>query len=242
MRELRACVSHDASVGPSGALLLAMLSCRSARPLRMWVNDLPDEDVRQQNHYGNAMAGLRTLNSILKQLCSNAQCGLDCRICDNPYPDSLTHLKQTVADWARVSPPGARLGYLDPMKYSVKKNAFNQTCSDDHKQWLRIIDDKIDCPVMSVHFTGNPRGPEALSHELHSMFMDGVGRKFEVLEFRHGNYAAVVHVKSGTHSQRDLIDRLENGVEESWKAWFKAVESGFAPSSLFGTKRKKLFG
>jgi len=242
MRLLRDCFRHAPSEGPSGALLVGLLSCRAGRRLRMWVNDLPDEDPNQQRHYGNAISGLRNLDALIQTLCPNHTHPPSLQVCDIAYPDSLENLGRTLANWSEVGPPSVRLGYLDPMNYSVKRNEFNQTSSEDHKLWLRLLDSGTDGPVVSVHFTGNPRGPEALSHELHSLFMDGEGRRMEVIEFRHANYAVVAHVKRVSPSQREFIELLEEAVQDSWRSWFKAIGTGVAPSSLFSTRRRKVFG
>ncbi len=233
LRLMRRWAEGDTAQGPSGGLLVSMAAIDSKRPLRLWLNDLPDND--DQQHYPGAILQLTDLPRTANELMAR-EIVLVPVICDVPYPTSLEHLKLTIAEWTSKRASAARLGFLDPNKYSIKDREYNQTSRADHRSWLRLLDDNAEGPIVSLHFTGNPRGPVALSHELYSMFRDGVECGYEVIEFRHNKYAVVVHIKCSSPTTRTLLERLERSVDDAWRNWYERVGED-DPSPLYSTRK-----
>jgi hypothetical protein len=236
--------------GPNGALLVGLLARQVDRRVRMWLNDLPDA---QGPHYPNAIAGLRGLLPVLDRMCPTSQSRVAVEVCDVAYPDSLDQLSRTILTWRSEGAPAARLGYLDPMKYSIAGRKPNQTSRDDYRRWLRLLEHSVDGPVVSVHFTGNPRYSKKLGDELNSMFQDGADGGYDVVGFRHGGYAVVVHVKNRGISTSDIRNEFLEKVKESWRVWFQSVKGVRSLSALSATttatatstvpsKWQKLFG
>jgi len=237
MRLMSRCLQHNPDCGPNGALLVNMLLRESSHPSRIWLNDLPDDGGA---HYPGAPHSFDQIEAATDLLCPLHQSRAIYRSCETAFPDSLQDLSNTIADWREQGRPDARIGFLDPMKYSIDDPEPNQTSSASFHQWLSIIDQHVCGPVVSVHFTGNPRGPHELSHELHTMHRDGVRRSFTMTEFRHANYAVVVHIKSC--DGRRFADELEDRVNRSWRLWFEAAPGVNSASSLFVSHRRRMFG
>lgn len=237
LRLLRRCAMRDLETGPSGTFLVTLAATLSGRPLRRWVNDLPDDDERQ--HYPGTISLLNDLDYLSEELAGRQSGQVPAMICAVPYPNSLEALRSTLMNWCEARPPIARLGFLDPMKYSVVNRDFNMTSRNDHRRWLRILRDNCGGPVVSVHFTGSQNQP-LLNHELHCMFKDGASLGFDSIAFRHRTYAVAVHVRGNSHPTRNLTDRLEFAVGEAWGNWYEVVD--VEPTLLTATTSRMLHG
>ncbi|MFG0333474.1 MAG: hypothetical protein ACF8TS_08945 [Maioricimonas sp. JB049] len=237
MRLLRRCLLHNSECGPNGALFVNMLLRESSHPSRIWLNDLPDDGGA---HYPDAPYGFDQIEALTNILCPLHKSQAVFHTCDTAFPESLQDLSDTIAGWREQGCPNARLGFLAPMKYSIDNPEPNQTSSLSFRQWLSIMDQDVHGPVVSVHFTGNPRRPHELSHELHRMHRDGVRHDYAMTEFRHANYAVVVHVKNC--DCRQFGNQLEDRVTRSWASWFEAAPGVNVTSSLFVSHRRRLFG
>lgn len=234
---LRRCLRHSGG-GPNGAVLVGMLAALAGVETKMWLNDLPDADP--DAHYPNAITELHGLPDLVGNLLSTKADRLDIAVCDKKYPDSLADMRETVAAWNTIAGRKVRLGFLDPMKYSVENRKRNHTSSEDHQRWLKQLAAGDAEAVVSVHFTWSQNGP-VLSHELYTMGRDGVEAGFPVsVEFRHSGYAVVVLVRADLHAARGIASSLEAAVTTAWRDWHAAV-AGLAPSPLASTLRVQLF-
>lgn len=233
---LRRCLRHSGQ-GPNGAVLVGMLAALAGVETKLWLNDRPDADP--DAHYPNAITELRGLPGLVGTLLSTKADRLDVEVCDTEYPDSLADMRETVAAWNAIAGRKVRLGFLDPMKYSVENPEPNYTSSEDHQRWLKQLAMGNPETVVSVHFTWSQNGP-VLSHELYMMSRDRVKARFPVsLEFRHSGYAVVVLVRADLNAARGMAASLETAVASAWLDWHTIV--GRAPSPLASTLRVQLF-
>jgi hypothetical protein len=233
---LRACLlTHQG--GPNVALMVGLLASLQGRRLKMWLNDLADERV----HYANAVEDLQNTANLVAAMSPPNSTIPTVEVCGEPYPDSLTRLRETLDSWQNSEPAGARLGFLDPMKYAVSRDdaAFNHTTRKDHREWLGKLGGTPSLPVLSAHFTGNRNQP-VLANELHSMSQDGFERGYLLsIEFRHNYYAVVVNVVGDVAQAVALADRLETSICQAWGQWYTAVAGRRSPCSLVTTRRIK---
>ena len=160
-------------------------------------------------------------------------------ICGQAYPASLDHLQETLAAWSRNQPCAARLGFLDPMKYTVNPGAFNHTSSVDYRRWLEILAAGTEGPIISVHFTANQNHP-ILNQELASMLSDGYSQDYDSIQFRHDYFAVVVSIRGQGDETLELMRRLETNVSEAWSDWFDVVANE-VPSPLTSIVVRRLF-
>jgi hypothetical protein len=231
---LRTCLLANRG-GPNTSMLVGLLAVLKGRRLRMWLNDLADERA----HYIGAANDLRNTESLIRSISPPGATIPTVEISSEPYPDSLAGLVEALGRWQEAEPAVARLGFLDPMKYTVSRDraAFNHTTRVDHREWLGILGSTPSLPVLSAHFTGNNNQP-VLANELHSMSQDGFERGYPLsIEFRHNYYAVVVNVIGDVEQANDLADRLEDSVCQTWGQWYTAIADRPLPCSLVTTRR-----
>jgi len=220
---LRACLGHDSTCGPNGALLVAMLAVVTNRRVRFWLNDI------EEGRYGNAIPQLKRINRIaIEILGEKTQAQVDDpAVTSRPYDDSLAHLEHMLKDWAREGPPSARLGYLDPWWYRIERTERNETSVADHRRWLRILAEGNDGPTLSVHFTAN-EDREQLRRELAQMYADGIGAGYQkTVAFRCDYYGVSVNVRCpvSTFDVDTIVSEVTNRVASSWKRWHEIIGS-----------------
>lgn len=209
--------------GPNGALLCSMLAHYLRRPIRLWLNDIPN------GHYGNALPGLAAINKIVQQVLALALApNGPIVVCGESWPDSLikppkTNLADTLAAW--MGPTQARIGYLDPMRYRIKNGGPGETDSMSHQHWLRLLATGSACTVISIHFTGHNHW-STLRPEIQSMHNDGIATGYpHTLVVRHSYYHVVCNFKTpeGPEAAHLLAFTLQELVQSAWRSWFQTI-------------------
>jgi len=128
--------------GPNAALLVAGVALQAGVPCRMWLNDV------RRGRYGDAIPQLEQLESTARMIYhdSRGESDFTLRVSDVPYPDCISDLKTVLREW--TSRAGARLGFLDPMRYQPNQREADHTSSQDHRCWLREIAlERLTCAV-----------------------------------------------------------------------------------------------
>jgi hypothetical protein len=176
---LRATLRSDIEQGPSAALLVAGSSLQKGVPCRMWLNDI------RNGHYGDAIPQLKRITAKARAI-YKIKGVLTVRISDAPYPNSIMDLARVLQEWNPL--PGARLGFLDPMRYRMQDRKDVETSSKDHRCWLaQIAFDGLTC---AVHFTGHS-DQRSLEQELRSLHDDAVAEGYTASRaFKRQHYVA----------------------------------------------------
>jgi hypothetical protein len=229
---LQRCLRARPGQGPNGALLVALLAGLEGRALRLWLNDLPDD----AGHYPGALASLERLAATVEEILG-AHTITAVRVCPSPYPASLDDLSAALRDWDRQQSPCARLGFLDPMRYTTAPRDGPQTSPKDHCDWLRRLREGGEGPALAVHFTGNSMTAD-LWREIASLAEDGRQAGYPSTRgFKTRHYVASVscYHPDGPRPAAALAGRLVKGVEQAWRGWHRAgggTESRFSPLRL----------
>jgi hypothetical protein len=218
---LRANLLSNNDVGPNAALLVAGATLQSRIPCRMWLNDI------REGHYGDAIPELERICGIAQAIYrpSTAEdSSLTVRVSDTAYPGSFADLARVLPEWNPA--PGARLGFLDPMRYRVEDRQSAETSSEDHRRWLaQIAYEGLTC---AIHFTGN-RNSLDLEAELCSLQRDAVAEGYAASRaFKRQHYVVFVAVRSPTTGEPEgVADEIEGRIQRAWKSW----EQSFAHRS-----------
>jgi len=208
---LRANLRKDKNRGPNAALLLAGASLQKGVHCRMWLNDIRD------GHYGDAIPELEQIESCAQNVYGSDAAGkgrLTVRVSDVAYPGSIEKL----ADVLRDSQPCARLAFLDPMGYRIRRPRPYQTSSSDHRRWLtELAFDGLTC---AAHFTGNSRQP-TLCRELHSLHQDAVYAGYAVSRaFKRQHYVLFLAVHSPREEEAERVaSEIEVAIQSAWVRW-----------------------
>lgn len=220
---LRQPAASPTTLGPSGALLCALLAARQRTPLRMWLNDLP------AGHYGDALPSLGAMNESVREVLALEAAPENVVVaCPTPYPLSLrssaaASLGAVLAAWPGDSV--ARLGFLDPMRYRVTDPRAGETSSADHRLWLQLLAERCSGPVGSVHFTGH-RDWATLPAEVAQMRADGIEEGYtSAVTASHAYYHVVVLVlhPRGEEAAHHLARGIAGSIESQWQAWSCAI-------------------
>ncbi len=212
-RLLRANLKADRTRGPNAAMLVAGVWA-PRRACRMWLNDLPD------GHYGDAIPHLKQVAKI-----AAATYGLDCtaqdfevRVADAPYPSSLDDLAETLKTWTALAPPGARLGFLDPMRYRIDGRGNAETSSEDHRRWLGHL--AFEGHTVAVQFTGHSDHP-SLHRELVALHDDSRAEGYAAsLCFKREHYAVFCAGRSPVPgAAAAILANVEDAVHHAWRSW-----------------------
>jgi hypothetical protein len=90
----------------------------------MWLNDVRD------GHYGDAVPQLEQIERTARAIYGiqdGKASGLTVRVSDAAYPDSIADLARVLTEW--TPSPGARLDFLDPMRYRLQDRQPAETSS-----------------------------------------------------------------------------------------------------------------
>ena len=207
LRVMRRCLSYRLDGGPNGALLAGLLSTLKGWRLRVWANDI------REGHYGDAIPTLEALPALVSEILPPFQPQVEVDVCDQPYPESIQNLNETLKRWKGV---GALVGFLDPMRYAIDSHGAACTRSGDHLQWLDTL--KTHKQFASVHFTGNSDS-RSLADELNGLRQDlQDAQVFSWREFKRQHYVVSVGCSSP-----QLLKQIEKQVLSSWNAWCSYV-------------------
>ena len=214
-------------LGPSGALLVGMLAQRQAKPFRMWLNDSGSEEF-----YPGTLDGLRDFARFFPGDKEHAPLKSEVAVCSAPYPESLVNLSQWLESVHGPDlGPRARLGFLDPLKYTASSRGPAETSSPDHRQWLRTLREGDPTYAFSVHFSGN-RDSASRAVEMRSMEEDSSAEGYSFIERGHANYSSTISVyaRDGRDEAASLARRVAEGLTNEWEAWAQSVAK--LPSAL----------
>ena len=182
----------------------------------MWLNDIRD------GHYGDAIPQLEQIEGLARAIYgiqNGNRTSLTVRVSGVAYPDSLLDLAQVLREW--TPPPGARLGFLDPMRYRMRDRQAAQTSSEDHRRWLaHIAFEGLTC---AVHFTGNNDHP-SLERELSSLHDDAAAEGYAASRaFKREYYVVLLAVRSPVHGEPERVAaEIEGRVRRAWDSWGQA--------------------
>ena len=195
---LRASLLSNNDLGPNAALLVAGAALQSRIPCRMWLNDI------RNGHYGDAIPELERIYEIARAIygpLKGEDSSFAVRVSDTAYPGSLGDLARVLPEWTPA--PGARLGFLDPMRYRMVGRQAAETSSEDHRCWLaQISHDGLTC---AVHFTGNSNQPD-LPAEIGSLQMDAVAEGYTASRaFKRQHYVVFVAVRSPAAGEAECV-------------------------------------
>jgi hypothetical protein len=212
-RLLRANLREERTRGPNAAMLVAG-AWFGQRPYRMWLNDVPD------GHYGNAIPHLQEISELATATygVDGAAKGFEVCVADTPYPDSLNELSKTLEEWDVVAPAGARLGFLDPMRYRIHGRGSAETSSEDHKRWLAHL--AFEGHTLALQFTGHSDHP-SLERELVALHEDSRSEGYSTsLCFKREHYAVFCASRSPLlETSATIMTNLENRVQRAWRTW-----------------------
>lgn len=209
---LRANLHSDSGQGPNAALLIAGAILQTRVPCRMWLNDI------RNGHYGDAIPQLERIECTARAIYGIQDCegsSLTVRVSDAAYPTSITDLARVLPEWKPV--PGARLAFLDPMRYRVQDRQVAETSSEDHRRWLaQIAFDGVTC---ALQFTGN-RSLD-LERELCSMQDDAVAEGYAATRvFKRQHYVVFLAIRSPIPGEPEgLAAEIEGRVRTAWNSW-----------------------
>jgi hypothetical protein len=167
---MAASLRFAADLGPNAALLVAGASLKRGVSCRMWLNDIRD------GHYGDAIPLLEETDALANAIYGVEQGAtrtFSLCVSEANYPDSIIELAKVLDDWHPRG--GARLGFLDPMRYRIQGRRRAETSSEDHRQWLRRI--AFEGFTCAVQFTGHCDHP-SLERELCSLHDDAVAEGY----------------------------------------------------------------
>jgi hypothetical protein len=130
----------------------------------------------------------------------------------------LADLARVLLEWNPV--PGARLGFLDPMRYRVegRRRQAAETSSGDHRRWLaQIAYEGLTC---AAQFTGN-RNSLDLEAELCSLQRDAVAEGYTASRASKRQHSVVfVAVRSPANADAEgVADEVEGRIQRAWKLW-----------------------
>jgi hypothetical protein len=156
-------------------------------------------------------------------LCANsiAVDRLDVRVSDIAYPDSLADLVDALKEWDGVARAGARLGFLDPMRYRIHGRQNAETSSEDHRRWLAQL--AFEGHTVAVQFTGHSDNP-SLERELCALHEDSLAEGYLTSRcFKRQHYAVFFarHCAIPEESEKMAAD-LEHRVQRAWNSWCRA--------------------
>jgi hypothetical protein len=179
----------------------------------MWLNDI------RNGHYGDAIPELERIYEIARAIygpLKGEDSSFAVRVSDTAYPGSLGDLARVLPEWTPA--PGARLGFLDPMRYRMEGRQAAETSSEDHRRWLaQIAYHGLTC---AAHFTGN-RNSLDLEAELRSLQRDAVAQGYTASRaFKRQHYVVFVAVRSpATGDPEGIASEIEGRIERAWKSW-----------------------
>ncbi len=211
---LRSNLQSDRGHGPNAALLVAGAALQSGVPCRMWLNDV------RKGHYGDAIPQLEQIECTARAIYGiqdGHAPGLTVRVSDAAYPDSIADLARTLTEWDHPL-PGARLAFLDPMRYRLRDRQPAQTSSEDHRRWLaQIAFAGLTC---AVQFTGN-RASVDLERELCSLQDDAHAEGYGACRaFQRQHYVVFLAVRSPRPGEpEDGAEEIEGRVRKAWNHW-----------------------
>lgn len=214
---LRANLHADGDQGPNAALLIAGAILQNQVPCRMWLNDV------RNGHYGDAIPELQRLESTARTiygLPNDRHSAFTVRVSDVAYPTSVADLASGLSVWMPAA--GARLGFLDPMRYRVRHPQAAQTSSEDHRRWLEQI--AFNGPTCAVQFTGN-RDSSELERELCSLHGDALAEGYNACRFfKRQHYVVFVATRSPSPEMPEQVAAdIENRVRRAWISWGRTV-------------------
>jgi hypothetical protein len=196
---------------PNGALLAALLRRLLGQTMRIWSNDLVDQQARY--HGGpaqNAATECPRTNMYADALSGGygGQIGVD-TFCDQAFPSSI----QAMTNWCGQCV--VRIGFLDPDSYVAARNPEpGQVDSIDHTRWLTNLHRHTNRAAGIMFFANQDanRRP-ALIAAFHN---DALGDYPHSVVFRHGIY--MVGVKLGC-PEGNILQGIIDGVRDAWLAW-----------------------
>lgn len=224
---------QNVEVGPNGALLVAMLVAQRDEPLRLWLNDTPDIKGK---FYGDALPELGKIDKIVSDVLGKSVTPkFTIATCSERYPSSLFHvnnnLQKVQYEWPANA--GVRLGFLDPSQYRLDTKVGPYTHSDNHRDWLDILNDGHAKMVASVHYTWSRKAE--VEAKVASMLADGHAEGFtHAVIASHETHLVVVLV----HSQQELPTAetvskiIERSVQRQWDDWYRLVHCAGGKLSL----------
>jgi hypothetical protein len=186
----------------------------------MWLNDIRD------GRYGDAIPMLEEIAALAGAIFGSNQAvqeGLSVCVSDVKYPESIVELARVVQEWC--PPAGARVGFLDPMRYRIQGRGGAETSSEDHRLWLRqIAFEGIAC---AVQFTGHSDHP-SLECELLSLHRDAIAEGYVASRaFKRQHYVVFLAIRSPKlNSQAEQVaTEIEGRVCQAWAFWGRAFTS-----------------
>jgi len=221
---------HDKDLGPSGSLLAALLLKQNELTGRFWLNDLPSDD--QYLRYPDPPVDLGDVESAACKILKREKPAdwWDIEICREPFPDSLTQLKNTLQTWNRSNGAQIRIGYLDPDSYTTNDPNPEQAQTDREsvKSFLQHLSQDFEGEIACVKYlygTTTERRHE-LTKDLRTV---GAETSYEFTSFGSGNHMAVVHYKG---NQENFFEGLTQAVRGTWHDWTKYVQHRVKPYEL----------
>lgn len=182
----------------------------------MWLNDI------HKGRYGDAIPHVKRLECTARAVYGVQQgkrSSLTVRVSDAAYPASIADLARVLSEWNPA--PGARLGFLDPMRYRVQDRRAEETSSEDHRRWLaQIAFDGLTC---AVQFTGNSNSLDLL-RELSSQHDDALVEGYAASRpFKRQHYVVFLAIRSSVSREPEaLADEIEGRIQTSWNFWGQA--------------------
>jgi hypothetical protein len=226
---LQRCLRYDRTLGPSGALLVALMGHAAGRKMEMWLNDLADP----HSHYPGTVGGLQDFLGTLATLGTAGSTSDRPRVCTVPYPLSLEEMTTSLSEMAEA-PLGGLLGFLDPNCYNRDVRDGPQTSSKDHREWLERLS-RAAVPTLAVHFTSKRDTPTLLA-DVGALHVDGQDAGYSRSRaFKHSTYVVSVNAfhPSGVDAAQELLVALSDGVVGAWKVWYRdAVRRSRGPAAL----------
>jgi hypothetical protein len=215
---LQANLRADRTQGPNAALLVLGALGDTRQACRMWLNDVPN------GHYGDAIPQLRQIHALATSAYganSIAVDRLDVRVSDIAYPDSLADLVDALKEWDGVARAGARLGFLDPMRYRIHGRQNAETSSEDHRRWLAQL--AFEGHTVAVQFTGHSDNP-SLERELCALHEDSLAEGYLTSRcFKRQHYAVFFASRCAIPEESEkMAADLEHHVQRAWNSWCRA--------------------
>jgi len=218
---LRANLRADRMQGPNAALLVLGAWGGTGCSCRMWLNDVRD------GHYDDAIPQLQQIHTVAASTYganSIAVDRLDVRVSDTTYPDSIADLSGALKDWDGVARAGARLGFLDPMRYRIDGRNGAETSSEDHRRWLAQL--AFEGHTVAVQFTGH-NNHASLEGELCALHEDALAEGYLTSRcFKRQHYAVFFSSRCALPEQAEkMAADLEVRVRRAWNSWCQAFTS-----------------
>jgi hypothetical protein len=145
-------------------------------------------------------------------------------VSDIAYPDSIAALSDVLKDWDQVARAGARLGFLDPMRYRIAGRGCAETSSEDHRRWLAQL--AFDGPTVAVQFTGH-NDHASLERELCALHEDALAEGYRTSRcFKRQHYAVFFSSRCSLPEKAEkMAGDLEGRVQRAWNSWCRAFTS-----------------